>query len=487
MLVIGFLSLAWLATTAALAADGEGKLPVQYRDKLFAVTFASETDIWVVGDFGLMLHSSDGGRSWSVQESGVIEDLLAVQFLDPMRGFAVGLFATLLETSDGGTSWSLVGLVEGSVGDRGGTGNPPQCGLSKRRRSRSTRLLRQQDHSRHRQLHRTRDKGSDRHIRRDLHPDPERVEAIVNPTKGFEAPLLRFLGNLGEGRRPAVVLLGTAALTSVAAVLTSGITIGDAHPGTPILWPDSEYNQAIAAINRSYPGSDQLFVIVDGESPDTIKRPEVLHRLNEFQRFMEESPDVGATVSLADALDFGEGMAGSTKDWIDRALTPWKDEGWSYETLKEGYRSFPEAERPPYEGGKFQTESGRFIFPTSQPAGPEPVAGFPLRLISRATRQGTNSMLVNIEPTGLPVVKVNPRTAARFGVDPTKARLRSADGSVDVALELDPKQRDDVVVCRKGGWWKSGHFMSPLLRNTFTPEGGVAYNETVVILEPPSD
>lgn len=125
-LVIGFLSLAWLPTTAALAADGEGKLPVQYRDKPFAVTFASETDIWVVGDFGLMLFSPDGGASWkrldgggswTAQESGVIEDLLAVQFLDPMRGFAVGLFATLLETSDGGTSWSLVGLVEGSVAE----------------------------------------------------------------------------------------------------------------------------------------------------------------------------------------------------------------------------------------------------------------------------------------------------------------------------------------------------------------------------------
>ena len=188
--------------------------------------------------------------------------------------------------------------------------------------------------------------------------------------------------------------------------------------------------------------------------------------------------------ALADALGFGEGMAGSTKDWIDRALTPWKDEGWSYESLKEGYRSFPEANRPPYEGGKFQTESGRFIFPTSQPPGPEPVADFPLRLVSRATRQGTNSMLVNMKPTGLPVVKVNPRTAARFGVDPTKARLRSADGSVDVALVLDPKQREDLVVCRKGGWWKTGHSMSPLLRNTFTPGGGVAYNETAVVLEP---
>ncbi len=96
-------------------------------------------------------------------------------------------------------------------------------------------------------------------------------------------------------------------------------------------------------------------------------------------------------------------------------------------------------------------------------------------------------MLVNMKPTGLPVVKVNPRTAARFGVDSTKARLRSADGNVDVTLELDPKQREDLVVCRKGGWWKSGHSMSPLLRNVFTPGGGVAYNETAVVLEPSSE
>ena len=96
-------------------------------------------------------------------------------------------------------------------------------------------------------------------------------------------------------------------------------------------------------------------------------------------------------------------------------------------------------------------------------------------------------MLVNMKPTGLPVVKVNPRTAARLRVDSMKARLRSPHGSVDVALELDPKQREDLVVCRKGGWWKSGHSMSPLLRNVFTAGGGVAYNETAVVLEPPSD
>jgi predicted RND superfamily exporter protein len=133
-------------------------------------------------------------------------------------------------------------------------------------------------------------------------PSKERVEAIVNPRKGLEAPILNFLSALGEGKRPTMVLAGTVVATIIAAILTSRLTIGDAHPGTPILWPDSEYNEAIAAINQKYPGSDQLFVIVDGEAPDIIKRPEVLHRLNEFQRFMERSADVGATVSLADFI-----------------------------------------------------------------------------------------------------------------------------------------------------------------------------------------
>ena len=67
------------------------------------------------------------------------------------------------------------------------------------------------------------------------------------------------------------------------------------------------------------------------------------------------------------------------------------------------------------------------------------------------------------------------------------ARLRSPDGVVEVTLELDPTQRRDVVVCRKGGWWKTGHSMSPLLKNRFTPGGGVAYNETSVRLEPTSE
>ena len=42
---------------------------------------------------------------------------------------------------------------------------------------------------------------------------------------------------------------------------------------------------------------------------------------------------------------------------------------------------------------------------------------------------------------------MHPETAARFGVAALqKARLRSADRAVEVTIELDPSQRQDLVV-----------------------------------------
>ena len=187
---------------------------------------------------------------------------------------------------------------------------------------------------------------------------------------------------------------------------------------------------------------------------------------------------------LADHLGFGEGMAGTTAEWIDRAVRPWEGEGWSYRMLKESPQAFPEAELIPFEGGEFHTPSKRFVFPTEKAETPSIEDEFPLRLISGATRKGTNTQLVNMKPAGLPSVKVHPETAKRFGVaDGGRVQLRSAVGTVEVTLELDARQRQDLVACRKGGWWKTGHSMSPLLDNRFTPGGGVAYNETAVRLE----
>src|SRR5437016_4900893 len=61
---------------------------------------------WAVGFGGTILHTSDGGATWSGQDSGTSNELLGVQFTDALTGWAVGAVGTILHTSDGGATWS---------------------------------------------------------------------------------------------------------------------------------------------------------------------------------------------------------------------------------------------------------------------------------------------------------------------------------------------------------------------------------------------
>jgi photosystem II stability/assembly factor-like uncharacterized protein len=72
---------------------------------LYSATFTDPDHVWVVGEFGTILASTDGGTSWHQQQSPVETSLFGVSFADQQRGWAVGLESTLLVTTDGGISW----------------------------------------------------------------------------------------------------------------------------------------------------------------------------------------------------------------------------------------------------------------------------------------------------------------------------------------------------------------------------------------------
>ncbi len=80
------------------------------------------------------------------------------------------------------------------------------------------------------------------------------------------------------------------------------LTVGDASAGSPILRQDSAFNEASALINSKYPGSEQMFVAVEGDAPDALKSPEVLDWMLRFSRYMERQPEIGGSVSLADIV-----------------------------------------------------------------------------------------------------------------------------------------------------------------------------------------
>jgi predicted RND superfamily exporter protein len=115
--------------------------------------------------------------------------------------------------------------------------------------------------------------------------------------------LLERCSAITTRRKPAMSVLAI----SLVVLIISGyfafdVTIGDSKPGSPILWPDSDYNLDDAAINERFPGTDRMFLVVEGEQDDILKQPEVLENISHFQQYIEAQPEVGGTASIADVI-----------------------------------------------------------------------------------------------------------------------------------------------------------------------------------------
>lgn len=73
---------------------------------VIGVTRAGD-DLVSVGPRGLIQRSSDSGKSWVQVPSPVSSDLVQVRFRDAQHGWIVGHDSVLLHSSDGGRSWTV--------------------------------------------------------------------------------------------------------------------------------------------------------------------------------------------------------------------------------------------------------------------------------------------------------------------------------------------------------------------------------------------
>lgn len=80
---------------------------VPVSSTLTAVSFADDRNGWAVGHWGVILNTQDGGEHWSIQRTDTHEDrpLFSVHFFNSKEGAAVGLWSLLLVTRDGGLTW----------------------------------------------------------------------------------------------------------------------------------------------------------------------------------------------------------------------------------------------------------------------------------------------------------------------------------------------------------------------------------------------
>ena len=64
--------------------------------------------VWIAGAPGsIVLYSPDGGASWQLQPTGITAPLDAITFVDERLGWAAGALGTILVTNDGGRTWQV--------------------------------------------------------------------------------------------------------------------------------------------------------------------------------------------------------------------------------------------------------------------------------------------------------------------------------------------------------------------------------------------
>ena len=74
---------------------------------LYAVSYGDPDHLRVAGEFGTIMASDDGGRTFHQQHAPVESTLFGIHFADARHGWAVGIDAIILRTEDGGATWQM--------------------------------------------------------------------------------------------------------------------------------------------------------------------------------------------------------------------------------------------------------------------------------------------------------------------------------------------------------------------------------------------
>jgi photosystem II stability/assembly factor-like uncharacterized protein len=108
----------WTASKVVMQSDLSGGESIAAADPVFYdVEFADENHGWIVGEFGKIMYTSDGGDTWSEQNRSLLEgseffdaldlpSLFGLYVASPQRAVASGLEGHIARTVNGGETWA---------------------------------------------------------------------------------------------------------------------------------------------------------------------------------------------------------------------------------------------------------------------------------------------------------------------------------------------------------------------------------------------
>ncbi len=130
--------------------------------------------------------------------------------------------------------------------------------------------------------------------------------------QGYMHSVLMGVSYLTENSKNRRVIWGLLIIiTAVSLWVSKDLEVGEIEPGSSLLWQDSSYNQAVSLHAENFVGTDELLVIVEPASTESITNSglnqnirsiQTMNKMWEFQRQMSSTPYVLGSLSYIDLL-----------------------------------------------------------------------------------------------------------------------------------------------------------------------------------------
>ena len=127
-------------------------------------------------------------------------------------------------------------------------------------------------------------------------PQPKTMENKNQGVRTFLAAAMQRSGGTYSGAMTILIL--SALLMVAGGISATKLRIGESEPGSPILYPNHDFNLSTRAINQLFPGSEELHVVARTKEKGGLKRPEVMHGIEAFQAQMLNDPGVGGSKAI---------------------------------------------------------------------------------------------------------------------------------------------------------------------------------------------
>jgi predicted RND superfamily exporter protein len=121
---------------------------------------------------------------------------------------------------------------------------------------------------------------------------------------GFMVRFTRFIGDITTHPTWKYVIGGSTIVVFIVCTYIALFhsKVGEATAGTPLLWPDHEFNIATNEIATKFGGVDSLVVYSDGDRPNASADADPIKAMERFERALKIDTNLGASISVVPFL-----------------------------------------------------------------------------------------------------------------------------------------------------------------------------------------